>query len=84
MLGQVIEDQRPIFSFDLVHALLLHHPVQELIPVRAGQALLGDQAEGMASVTSIERFFLARTFRKTRQQALVPIGFVVSVQGAWG
>src|SRR5690606_25537002 len=42
VLGEVVEDQLPLFILELGHALLLDHPINQLVPALTAQALLGN------------------------------------------
>ena len=48
MRCEVCEDPIEIRLLDRCHPVLLDHLLQQLIPVRAGEALLGNDAPGMA------------------------------------
>jgi len=64
---EIVEDQHPLLVIHLGHALFLDHPVQRLVPMRARQALLADQAEGVAGVAEVEGLLLARPLRQAGQ-----------------
>src|ERR1700752_4841263 len=55
LLLEIAEDELTILALDIRHVVALGHPAQRVVPLRAAQALRGDELEIVAWRAGVER-----------------------------